>query len=213
LRIKDNGRGIPPGILPRIFDAFEQGDTNVTRQFGGLGLGLAICRALIDLHGGSIRAESGGLNRGATFVIELPESVHGSVREPELIPVERAPLHRIRILMAEDHEDTARTLSRLLGQAGFDVCAVCSVAGAIAAMETESFDVLLSDVGLPDGSGCDIMKRLREKGDIPGIAMSGYGMEQDVRRSREAGFSAHLVKPLSVPMLIDALRRAVEAPR
>ncbi len=211
VRIQDNGIGIPAEVLPRIFNAFEQGDASVTRQFGGLGLGLAISKAVVDLHQGSILAESAGPGQGATFVIELP----GAAPAPAADSAGIAPagvgkarrLRQLRVLLVEDHADTSRTLVRLLRRQGFVVVSAADVASATARAETEAFDVLVSDLGLPDGNGDEVIRRVRASQIVPGIAMSGYGMEEDVRRSREAGFTEHLVKPIDVSQLVAAIRR------
>ncbi len=210
VRVSDTGIGIPPDALPRIFEAFEQGDGSVTRRFGGMGLGLAISRALVELQGGTIRAESDGPGHGATFVIELPGlNATAASLPPELAEAAGRP-GVIRLLLVEDHADTARTLTRLLRAAGCLVTGASSVADALAIAEQAHFDVVVSDLGLPDGSGCELIQRIRATRAIPCIAMSGYGMDEDVRRSRMAGFSEHLVKPIEVPLLIAAIRRVTE---
>jgi PAS domain S-box-containing protein len=211
VRVTDTGIGIPADVLPRIFDAFEQGDAHITRQFGGLGLGLAISRALVDRHGGSIRAESPGPGQGATFVVEFPIQRSAPPAAPAAAPEAAAGTGKIRLLLVEDHADTARTLSRLLGAAGFATVTASDVAHALVLAGREPFDVLVSDLGLPDGDGYEIMRAIRANREVPGIAMSGYGMEEDVRRSREAGFAEHLVKPIDLPQLIAALRRVAQA--
>ncbi len=211
VRVQDTGIGIPPEVLPKIFNAFEQGDAHITRQFGGLGLGLAISRALVELHGGAIRAESAGPGCGATFIIELPaRSPSSATPSPAASPAGGTGTAQIRLLLVEDHADTARTLSRLLRREGFAVVTAGDVAGAIAGAEREPFDLLVSDLGLPDGSGFDIMRAVRERRMVPGIAMSGYGMAEDIRRSNEAGFTEHLVKPINMPQLLAAIRRVTE---
>jgi len=211
VRVQDSGMGIAPEMLTLIFDAFEQGGTAVTRQYGGLGLGLAICKALVERHRGSIRAESDGVGKGSTFIIELPGAERPVKATDVAGPAAGAQGSRqLRLLVVEDHADTARTLARLLKGAGFAVILAEDAAGALAEMERESFDVLLSDIGLPDGSGTDVMRGLRARGTVPGIAMSGFGMEEDVRRSREAGFSEHLVKPVAFEKLMEAIRRVTE---
>ena len=210
IRVRDSGIGIPPEALPHIFEAFEQGDTRVTRQFGGLGLGLTIAKALIELHGGSIRAESPGQGQGATFIIELPgDRPAVAAAAPPAVPEGEVPA-RLRLLIVEDHDDTARALRRLLTKAGFMVSVASNVATALALAGSETFDLLVSDLGLPDGTGYDVMAGLRKIQPLPGIAMSGYGMDEDVSKSRDAGFNAHLVKPVEVPKLIAAIRRVME---
>jgi PAS domain S-box-containing protein len=211
VRVEDSGIGIPPEVLPRIFNAFEQGDSRITRQFGGLGLGLAISRALVALHGGTIRAESEGLGKGATFIVEFPSRsarLPGATAVP--CPDASLGLERMRVLLVEDHADTARTLARLLRAAGLEIVAAGDVASAIRAAEHERFDVLVSDLGLPDGDGYQVMNAVRARRVIPGIAMSGYGMEEDMQKSRQAGFSEHLVKPIEVSQLIASIRRVTD---
>jgi PAS domain S-box-containing protein len=211
VRVEDSGIGISVEALPRIFDAFEQGGVKVTRQFGGLGLGLAISKSLVELHRGSIRAESAGLGRGSTFIVELPGEEADTVdKAPLFAPAEDGEQPKMRLLLVEDHQDTARTISRLLRSAGFAVTAVSDVAGASVAAHAEPFDVLVSDLGLPDGDGYELMRRIRAIRSMPGIAMSGYGMNEDRRRSHEAGFSEHLVKPIDVSQLIAAIRRVTD---
>jgi CheY-like chemotaxis protein len=208
IEVKDNGVGIDPQVLPQIFDAFEQGSAGVTREFGGLGLGLAITKALVEMHRGSIKAESAGAGQGATFTVWLPRGL------PEHLPAKDPPTSRrisdeasLRLLVVEDHADTARTLGLLLRRAGFDVVTAPDVAGALERMQQQEFDVLVSDLGLPDGTGYDLMRAVRQRTTIPGIAMSGYGMEEDLRRSQEAGFVEHLVKPVSIAKLQEAIHR------
>ncbi len=208
VRVSDSGIGIPPEILPRIFNAFEQGDVLITRQFGGLGLGLAISRALVEMQGGSIRAESAGANQGAAFSIALPSrSPQPAPSAPLAPPDPVATIEKIRLLIVEDHADTSLALSRLLRSAGFATITASNVAHAVATAEREHFDVLISDLGLPDGDGFEIIRRIHTIRKVPGIAMSGYGMEEDMRRSQEAGFAEHLIKPIDIAMLIEAIRR------
>jgi CheY-like chemotaxis protein len=209
--VQDSGIGIPVEALPRIFDAFEQGSLKVTRQFGGLGLGLAISKALLELHHGSIRAESAGPGQGSAFIIELPGKSSNTLGKAAQAPAaESGKQPKMRLLLVEDHSDTALTISRLLRDAGFAVTTASDVASASAAAEREPFDLLVSDLGLPDGDGYEIMRRICAIRSMPGIAMSGYGMNEDRRRSREAGFVEHLVKPIDVPQLIDAIRRVTK---
>jgi len=208
VEVRDEGIGIPPDILPKIFDAFEQGEEKITRQFGGMGLGLAICRALVELHHGTIRAESNGPGKGSTFSMEFPGDATFS--EPGKAPVEEenaATSQVLRLLVVEDHTDTARALCRLLQRSGYIVETASNVARAVELAKAEAFDLVISDLGLPDATGYELMKRLRALGEIKGIAMSGYGMDDDVRKSREAGFSEHLVKPVNVMRLQEAIRR------
>jgi PAS domain S-box-containing protein len=214
VEISDTGIGIEPEMLPRVFDAFEQADRRITRRFGGLGLGLAVSKAIIELHGGSLTAASAGRGLGSTFTVRLP------MREPQLDlddtmvdltvqtmaglpPAERA----LRILLVEDHADTAAAMADLLDLIGHRVTVATSVAAglAVAASAEGGFDLVLSDIGLPDGSGLELMRELVRLYGLPGIALSGYGMEDDLRKSREAGFSLHLTKPVTLQTLKEAL--------
>ena len=208
VEVRDEGIGIPPEIITKIFDAFEQGEEKVTRQFGGLGLGLAICRALVELHHGTIHAESNGPGKGASFCVELPGEMttHNAGMGAEQ-QEETASVRTLRLLVVEDHSDTARALARLLQRSGYLVETASSVASAVELARRETFDLVISDLGLPDATGYELMRRLREFSGINGIAMSGYGMDEDLRKSREAGFSEHLVKPVNVTQLQEAIRR------
>ncbi|HWE35455.1 MAG TPA: PAS domain S-box protein [Isosphaeraceae bacterium] len=211
VEVVDTGQGIDAETLPRIFNAFEQGDAAITRRFGGLGLGLAISRSLVELHGGSLTASSEGRERGSTFRVEMsavpapPESdADGRLEPGPAEPVGKSgPL---RILLVEDNEDSLHVLSRLLRSRGHDVATADSVASAVEAAASNSFDLLISDLGLPDGTGLDVLRGVRDHTDCPAIALSGYGMESDIQRSLEAGFAAHLVKPLEMDQLEAAIR-------
>jgi signal transduction histidine kinase/CheY-like chemotaxis protein len=231
----DTGIGIAPDALPRIFDAFEQGDRSRARQFGGLGLGLAISKALVEAHdGGELTAASDGPGTGATFGLRLPlcdapagedtvidaggsggvEGQTANGRVGRSGPAADS-LTSSRVLLVEDHPDTARMMGRLLRGCGCDVRTAESVQEAVSAAEAGPFDLLISDLGLPDGTGLDLPARLRQ--DHPAyrfvaIALSGYGMEDDLRRSREAGFAAHLTKPVSFEAVETALRRLTDSP-
>ena len=207
VQVRDTGIGIEPAMLPRVFDAFEQGK-DITRQFGGLGLGLAISKALVDLHGGSIRVESAGLGRGTTFRIAFPCQVaapHDPTKDSR--PETKWESGHLRLLVVEDHADTARTLARLLRSSGFVVKTAHDVASGVRIASAEPFDLLISDIGLPDGTGYDLLSKINEQHPMKAIAMSGFGMDEDLRKSREAGFSEHLVKPVDVPELLQAVRR------
>jgi CheY-like chemotaxis protein len=192
----------------------------VTRRFGGLGLGLAISRNLAEAHGGRLKAWSAGKDRGATFRLELPLAP-----SPSTAPADRqqgagaehpAPAPALRILLVEDNADTRTLMARLLRRRGHHVTDAAGVADALEVVRGgEAFDLLVSDIGLPDGSGLDLMRALRAARPVPGIALSGYGMEEDLRRSREAGFVAHLTKPIDIPALEAVIREvaAAGAPR
>jgi signal transduction histidine kinase/CheY-like chemotaxis protein len=223
IEVSDTGLGIDPTSLPRVFDAFEQGNRAGARQFGGLGLGRAISRAIAVAHGGELTAASEGAGRGATFTLSLLESA--SAAPPLVDPAtmrqksEEAPLvsdasvaaRAVRVLLVEDHADTSRIIARLLEAMGYDVRVAEGVEEGLAAAAAGPFDLLISDIGLPDGSGLDLMRAVRQQttdaATLPAIALSGYGMEEDVRRSRDAGFAAHLTKPVQFAALEAAIRK------
>jgi CheY-like chemotaxis protein len=198
VEVSDTGRGIAADILPKVFDAFEQGGAGMTARFGGLGLGLAIAKAVVEGHGGTIRAASEGEGAGATFTVTLPLRTGGpEAANREVAGRTHATSPSIRLLLVEDHVDAARTLMRLLRLDGMDVRWAGTVAHAVGLALSHEFDVIVIDVGLTDGTGLDLLRRLRdEKRNTPAIAMSGYGMDEDLRRTREAGFAEHLVKPV-----------------
>jgi signal transduction histidine kinase/ActR/RegA family two-component response regulator len=242
VQVIDSGVGIAPEMLSRIFDAFEQGGPTVTRRFGGLGLGLAISKALIDLHHGSIAAHSEGLGHGATFTVTLNTIDTPAIGEPktgEAPPTARAAAEAggieegsaaappLRILLVEDHPDTRKATARLLRLFGHDVATADSVASGLQAMEkwpehgeenrgggdgggSSPFDLIISDLGLPDGSGLDLVRQLKRRygsGGPKAIALTGFGMDADLRTSRDCGFEAHLVKPVPIEQLEAAVRQ------
>jgi two-component system CheB/CheR fusion protein len=215
LQVADTGIGIDPEAMPHIFAAFEQGRARGPRRSGGLGLGLAIGRAIAEMHGGTLTAASDGPGRGATFTLDLPRGRElPALREATLaIENPESKVHNLRILLVEDHADTAEAMASLLSLFGHRVTTAGSVAQALAAVaataataENGAFDLVISDLGLPDGSGLDLMRELSARQGLRGIALSGYGMEEDVRQSLEAGFERHLTKPVSLPQLQAVLR-------
>ena len=217
VEIEDTGIGIEPDVLRDIFDAFQQGEQAITRRFGGLGLGLAISKAIVELHGGSLTASSPGKGQGAVFSVRLPVSDLPAVppapetrRPAETAPAEPAAL---RILLIEDHADTAEAMAELLRALGHQITVAGSVAGGLAAAERQAgrIDLVVSDLGLPDGSGVELMQELHSRYGVKGIALSGYGMEEDVRRSLAAGFDRHLTKPVNLQALVTAIQEAAGA--
>lgn len=211
VEVSDNGPGIEVEELSRIFEAFEQGRSSVTRGYGGLGLGLAISKSLVEMHGGTIDAHSGGAGLGARFYVRLPLAAPVPSL-PATPPAENdgdiSPRsgQSLLLLVVEDHADTAEMMQRMLESEGHEVVVAGSVAAALDAAGRRPFDMLISDLGLPDGSGLDLMRTIRTGNpSLPGIALSGYGQDQDIRQSREAGFIAHLVKPVDVDRLFDAI--------
>jgi CheY-like chemotaxis protein len=207
IELSDTGIGIDAEAMGRIFRAFEQGERTITRQYGGLGLGLAIVKRLVEMHNGTVAVRSGGRNKGSAFRVELPLS--RALQEPSVI--EPAPysgrLPRL-ILLVEDDTDAGDTMSALLQTLGQRVKLARNVEQALNAIESASFDLMICDVGLPDRSGLELMRELRRRRyDLKAIALSGYGHDQDVQRSREAGFAAHLTKPVAIDLLVEIIAK------
>jgi signal transduction histidine kinase len=208
VEVEDSGCGIDPELLPRVFHAFEQG---CRTQLGGLGLGLTISKALVEAHDGSISAESQGRDRGAKFTTIFPTCQRNALPESTRAPDSASKRKSVSLLLVEDHGDTNRSLTRMLRRRGYEVYPAYDMRSALDLAASKQFDVLVSDIGLPDGSGIDLLKTLRSKGEVFGIALSGYGMEDDIRRSRDVGFSHHLVKPVDLNKL-DSIIQAVPLP-
>ena len=214
IEIIDTGIGISPEFLPRIFDLFEQAGRPIS---GGLGLGLPISKAIVELHGGRIWASSTGLRHGTTFVIELSNVVPNiaQLSYSKNASASTADLQgfdgRRRILLVDDHADSISSMHLFLKAKGYEVTTADSVEVALKAVVRERVDLLVSDIGLPDGSGEDLIRRLRNMGqNLPSIALSGYGMEEDIARSRAAGFQIHLIKPVSQQNLLSAIGQLLE---
>jgi signal transduction histidine kinase/DNA-binding response OmpR family regulator len=206
VEVSDNGMGIDAETLPKIFNAFEQGARS---QLGGLGLGLAISKTLVETHNGKLTATSAGRDQGATFTATFPIGESSAANHHAATPVVAAARKSMRVLLVEDHEDTNRSLTQLLQRRGYHVQSAHSVKAALAAAAQEQFDVLVSDIGLPDGSGIELMEKLKGDHPIFGIALTGFGMEDDLRKSHDVGFNHHLVKPVDLNRL-DALIQQAE---
>ena len=210
IRITDEGLGMTAAELARCFEAFSQGE----HGRGGLGLGLAISRKIVELHGGTLVATSPGRGRGSTFSVKLPvTAAPRNDASPASIPAAAAaPSGKLALLLVEDHEPSRTTLAGLLGRRGHVVTAVGTVQEALAAARSRAFDVLVSDINLPDGDGYGLMATLREERNLAGIAISGYGAQDDVARSRDAGFSRHITKPVTIGKLETAIAEALGRP-
>jgi signal transduction histidine kinase len=207
--VRDTGIGMEPEVMQRIFDPFEQGNRSFEHRFGGLGLGLAISKSLAQAHGGTLTAQSDGSNRGSTFTLTmqaLPQGEAASVASKAVTDSARQPL---KILLVDDHHDTCAALEKLLARRGHLVAAAHDVHSAMEAAVRNKFDVLISDIALPDGTGMDLMMQLRAITNVPGIAMSGFGNNGDIERSLQAGFSEHLTKPIKFEKLNAAIERAI----
>jgi CheY-like chemotaxis protein len=213
IRVCDNGVGISAEMLPRVFDLFTQVDRSLDRSQGGLGIGLTLVRSLVQLHGGSVQAYSEGANRGSEFVIRLPvlagapsAAVPGRTKPREAR--EHAPR---RILIVDDHPDVTASLARLLRLNGHEVRTALNGSTALEALALYRPEIILLDIGLPGMDGYEVAQLIRKQPDMESvvlIALTGYGQDEDRRRSREAGFDHHLVKPVD----LDALLAMVSAP-
>jgi PAS domain S-box-containing protein len=218
IQVADTGPGIEPEVLPHLFDRFWQADSTSTRQQGGLGLGLAIVRHLIELHGGTVRAESAGRGLGATFTVELPLNA-AAVSEPpakelSLPSLAEPHLEHLRVLLVEDDPDSRDAIASLLREFGAEVQAVASAEEAVRALEALPPDVLLSDIGMAHEDGYSLIRRVRQLlpargGNVPAAALTAFTSPQDSRRALEAGFQAHMAKPVDSRELISLVNRLV----
>ena len=218
ISVSDSGGGIEPEFLPYVFDRFRQADQRSTRQHGGLGLGLAIVRHLVELHGGTVRAESPGLNQGSTFTVFLPvapvyqsigqgERVHPAARDT--LPNYECPdrLDGLKVLIVDDEPDTRELLKMGLAQCGAEVKAAGSVAEALEMLITDAPDLLISDIGMPDEDGYDLIRRVRELPSengrkIPAIALTAYARVEDRMQALRAGYQMHVPKPVELAELV-----------
>ena len=208
LTVSDNGIGIDQQTLPFVFRAFEQGDIRGLQPCSGLGLGLSISKAIVELHGGTIRVESAGPGLGAVFTVELSTVLPFPEAQIQASRPRRFTGKSYRLLVVEDHEPTLAVLTRLLRDQGHDVMPASTVQDALALASDHTFDFVISDLGLPDGSGIDLMMQLSNDYGLRGIALTGYGMAEDLAKTERAGFLAHLVKPINVDQLHRVLERA-----
>jgi PAS domain S-box-containing protein len=209
VEVRDTGIGITAAALPRIFEAFEQGDPRTIRQFGGLGLGLSIAKAVTEMHGGTVSAASEGKDKGTAFTVCM-NTIPCDATMPSVDALGQNGTNESkssRVLVVEDHQDTAFMMARTLELAGHKVRTAHSVESALQIIANEPFDIVVSDIGLPDATGYDLMTQIKDRGNIKGIALSGYGMEDDVQRSNAAGFVEHLVKPVNMTQLESIIQR------
>ena len=207
--VRDSGIGMEPEVMQRIFDPFEQGNRSFEHRFGGLGLGLAISKSLAQAHGGTLTAQSEGRDRGSTFIFSMPTLSPAEIPTVAGRVSSEASQHGLKILLVDDHEDTCAALEKLLVRRGHLVAATHNLRSAMEAAVRNKFDLLISDVALPDGTGLDLMMQLRAISNIPGIAISGFGNNGDIERSLQAGFSEHLIKPIKLEKLEAAIERAI----
>jgi signal transduction histidine kinase len=207
LSIADTGEGIEPAFLPHVFDRFTQADSSRTRRHGGLGLGLAIVRHIVELHGGKVIVHSDGRDKGSTFIVQLPIP---AFRDEDLKPVKQMPgsLKGLRVMLVEDDEDTRETVVATLDRYGASVIEAASAAEALQLFVKEIPDVLVTDIGMPDMDGYELLSKIRSEyggRDVPAIALTAFASTEDRQKSLRAGFRAHVSKPISVEELIAAI--------
>ncbi len=215
IQVKDTGVGIGADFLPHVFDYFRQADSTITRSFGGLGLGLAIVRHLVELHGGTVSAESLGIGLGSTFVVQLPlikdEGISKDEFDSSLIPdFSSLPLEGVRILVVDDEADTREFLTFALEEYGAETIVAASAAEALKALELYHPDVLLSDIGMPEEDGYSLIRKVRSLslergGSIKAVALTAYAREEDQQRAISAGFQMHVTKPVEPAELVAAV--------
>jgi two-component system CheB/CheR fusion protein len=230
LDVRDDGAGIEAQFLPQVFDMFGQGAASTARAAGGLGIGLALGRQIIDLHHGRIAAQSGGAGLGACFTVWLPlqmplllaappaaaTALAGPARPLALVaptaalaaPVPAAPLQGVRILLIDDSPDTLEPFCMLLQMAGAEVDAISNARAALRRLGERQFDVVLSDIGMPDMDGYTFLRQLRQQpgyAAVPAIAVTGFGRAQDIALARQAGFDAHLCKPIDIDTVLSLI--------
>jgi CheY-like chemotaxis protein len=210
LRVRDNGQGIAPEFAPRLFERFTQHDASTTRQHGGLGMGLAIVRHLVELHGGTVRAESPGPGRGATFIVGLPQVLARAVDSdgrPDPAPL---VLGGIRVLAVDDEADTRELIATVLRQAGADVLVAASVDEALRALATARPDIVLCDIAMPGRDGYDLLREAKRRpgllGNTPFVALTAHVQDHERRRSLAEGFSVHVSKPVDPALLVEVVR-------
>lgn len=212
ITISDTGKGIHPDFLPHVFEQFRQENSATTRRFGGLGLGLAIVRYLVELHGGTVQAESPGEGQGATFTVKLPLMPHQPIANQDTESPEPAlNLQNIKILVVDDDNSTREFLAFVLELYQANVIAVASADEAIATLTQFQPDVLLSDIGMPDVDGYMLIQQIRSLppergGKIPAIALTAYAGEIDEQQAIAAGFQRHITKPIEPQVLIETIK-------
>ncbi|HEY3873915.1 MAG TPA: ATP-binding protein [Candidatus Kapabacteria bacterium] len=210
VEVEDTGMGMTEEEIDQIFEPFEQGK-EVAGQFGGLGLGLAISKLLVEAHGGSISARSDGEGKGSVFSVDLVQVMPTqSVFHSNPVRHSRPDGQRPTILLIDDHSDTSTTVAMVLERKGYSVRIARTAQEALDAMNREVPQLIISDIGLPDESGLTLLPKLKKLSDIPAIALSGFGSDEDRERSREAGFNAHMTKPFSIVKLDETIAQLLD---
>ncbi len=210
LTVSDNGQGIDPSFLPHIFEIFRQADASTNRSQQGMGIGLAVVQQLVELHGGSVTADSAGIGKGATFTIRLPRSVNTRTPLAPVVDLGIGSLAGLNVLVVDDSEDTTEMVRHLLEISGASVSAATSGREALRIAREKQFDVVLSDISMPEMDGFEFLSKLRKipgKKDLPAVALTGFGRPEDVRRACNEGFYAHLTKPFDFQTLASLLQK------
>jgi signal transduction histidine kinase/CheY-like chemotaxis protein len=209
--VRDSGEGIAPEFLPHVFERFRQADSSMKRAHGGLGLGLAIVKLIVEMHGGEVRAESGGPGLGATFTVTLPITQPAVVAEPAeavVAPAPPAPLSAltgVRVLVIDDEPDALEVISAILSAHGAEVTPAASGSDALGLLERAEIDVIVSDIAMPELDGYELLERIRRKRPLPAVALTAHARAEDVERARAAGFQRHLAKPVSAAQLVETV--------
>jgi CheY-like chemotaxis protein len=214
--VEDEGLGIAPEFLPDVFERFRQADSSKTRTHGGLGIGLALVKSFVDTHGGSVTAESKGVGLGSRFTVRLPRLVapiESKVSDKKRLEARAMP-NSIRVLVVEDSPDTLEMLRQTLKVRGYIVTPCESATEAIIAAQSVSFDIIISDIGMPEMDGHELIRRLRSLphlSDVPAIALTGYAAERDIESALDAGFDTHIAKPVDPSELTSQMEELLQS--
>jgi CheY-like chemotaxis protein len=215
IKVSDTGEGIAPEFLPKMFERFRQADASAARVHGGLGLGLALVKQLVELHGGTVTAASDGLGRGATFTVQLPLAiVHARGTEPRVHPLsaeapadaQLASLDGVSVLVVDDEADSLNMVATLFESCGANVITATSAADALPLAVSGRFDVIVSDIGMPARDGYELMKDCRARGVVaPAVALTAYARSEDRTKALSSGYQSHVAKPVEAAELVATI--------
>jgi two-component system CheB/CheR fusion protein len=216
LVVEDTGEGIVSAFLPRVFEVFRQAEGGTVRRHGGMGIGLALVRQLTELHGGKVEAFSAGIGRGAKFTVTLPLPNRAAMEVETERSVESSPsISDVRVLVVDDSRETVSALRDLLESEGAIATTALSGAEGLRIAKEEEFDLVISDISMPEMDGYQFLKELRsgsKKPAVAAVALTGFGRQEDIREARRAGFDEHLTKPVRFDQLIEVIRRTIDSP-